>query len=159
METSDRHPRYARNVRAFGLALALVTLVIAVIATQWPFEYRITEYALRQRWRKIDWSWFPRTPMGRIRIDRDLVQNLVMLVPLGMGFALWRRAGALRVMVEALLLGFATSTCLELAQLFTRSRYATFADVWRNTASCALGAAIVLVLVSQLRDERVAPTL
>lgn len=132
------------NVRRFGLALALGTILIALAATQYPFNYQLTEFAIGRRWDRIDWRWWPRTPMGRVRIDRDLALNLLMLVPLGVGYGLWRRAHAVRVAIEAALLGIATSTTLELLQLVTPYRYTTFADVWRNALGCMVGAIFVV---------------
>jgi VanZ family protein len=68
-------------------------------------------------------------------------------VPLGAGFALWRRAGGWRIVLEGVVLGLVTSVTLEVAQLMTRYRYTSFADVWRNTASCALGCVIAIGVV------------
>jgi hypothetical protein len=141
------------TLRRWGLALALATIAIAIIGTQYPFDYRLTGFAVRQRWNRIDWSWFPRTRGGHIRLDHDLVLNLVMLVPLGAGFALWRRAGGWRIVIEGLVLGLVTSVTLELAQLMTRYRYTSFADVWRNAASCAFGC-MLAIGVMRLLDAR-----
>lgn len=142
------------SLRRIGLAIALATLALAILGTQWPFEYRITEFALRRKWDRIDWSWFPRWRGGSIRLDHDIVVNLLMLVPLGIGFALWRRAAPWRIVLEGLVLGLVTSTALEAAQLLTRSRYTQLADVWRNSASCALGCAIAITVA---RARRVQP--
>lgn len=129
----------------FGLLLAIGTVLIALAATQYPFNYNLTEFAIHRRWERIDWRWFPRTPMGRVRIDRDFALNLLMLVPLGVGYALWRRTNAVRLAIEAALLGIATSATLELLQLITPWRYTTFADVWRNALGCVVGAIFVVV--------------
>ena len=64
-------------------------------------------------------------------------------MPLGVGFALWRRAPAWRIFVEAVVLGAIVATGLELAQLVTLYRYTSFADMWRNTVSCAFGPRLV----------------
>jgi VanZ family protein len=133
------------NTRRFGIVLAVGTILIALAATQYPFNYQLTEFAIHRRWDRIDWRWWPRTPMGRVRIDRDLLLNLLMLVPLGVGYGLWRRTHGLRVALEALLLGIATSTTLEVLQLITPYRYTTFADVWRNALGCMVGAIFVVL--------------
>lgn len=138
------HPRFSQ-VRAAGLALAIGTVVIAILVTQWPFEYRITRFAVHARWNRIDWSWFPRTYAGDI-FHRDVVLNLLMLVPLGVGFGLWRRAGGRRVAIESLALGILTAATLELAQLATRSRYTSFPDFWRNALGCTVGCLLVLAI-------------
>lgn len=132
------------SLRRIGLVLALGTVAVAIFVTQWPFEYRLTTYAVKLRWARIDWSWFPRNAAGDIRFDRDFAQNLVMLVPLGVGFALWRRAPSLRVIVESLALGIVTSATLELAQLVTRYRYTSFPDLWRNSLGCMVGCILAL---------------
>ena len=93
------------NVRRLGLLLAVGTVLVAIAATQYPFHYHLTKFGIHRRWDRIDWHWFPRTPMGHVRIDRDLLLNLLMLIPLGFGYALWRRAPAWRILIEALLLG------------------------------------------------------
>lgn len=139
----DRAP----NLRRMGLVLALGTVAVAIFVTQWPFEYRLTSYAVKLRWTHVDWRWFPRDSAGNIRFDRDFAQNLVMLVPLGVGFALWRHAGAVRVGLEALALGILTSATLEAAQLVTRYRYTSFPDLWRNALGCMVGALLTEWLV------------
>ena len=134
------------NDRRLGLALAVGTIVIAIAATQYPFRYHLTEFGIHRRWDRIDWRWWPRTPMGHVRIDRDFALNLLMLVPLGVGYGLWRRAHGVRVAIEAALVGIATSATLELLQLITPYRYTTFADVWRNALGCMVGAIFVVVV-------------
>lgn len=52
------------QIRTLGLALAVGTVLIAIVVTQWPFEYRLTRFAIHARWNRIDWSWFPRTYGG-----------------------------------------------------------------------------------------------
>jgi glycopeptide antibiotics resistance protein len=118
--------------------------VIAIVATQWPFHYQLTEYAVRQRWHRVDWRWIPRTPAGHFRIDRDFALNLVMLLPLGVGFGVWRRARGVRLVLESLALGIGTSVLLELAQLVTPHRYTTLGDVWRNALGCMVGGLLAL---------------
>jgi glycopeptide antibiotics resistance protein len=133
-------------LRRLGLAMVIVTLVAGVIGTQWPFEYRLTRFALHRHWQKIEWAWFPHH--GR-RIDvEDLVINLVMLIPLGFGWALWRRAARIRVVLEAVVLGAVTGIGFEVAQLPTRYRSTQFADAWRNTLSCMIGCVAGLVFVA-----------
>ena len=134
------------RVRSAGLALAVSTLAIALVVTQWPFEYRLTEFAVRAKWNRIEWSWFPRTSRGTI-VNRDFVSNILMLIPLGVGFGLWRRAAGLRVMVEGLAVGAGVAAMLELAQLATRSRYTSFPDFWRNAAGCAVGCALAQAML------------
>jgi hypothetical protein len=130
--------------RRLGLALAIATFVLGVLGTQYPFEYRMTWFALHRHWSRIEWSWFPRERSGRLDVE-DLVINLIMLIPVGFGWALWRRTvAARRVLAESLLIGLFTGTLYEAGQLLCRQRYTQFADVWRNTVSCVVGAALAL---------------
>jgi glycopeptide antibiotics resistance protein len=136
------------DLRRFGLLLAIATVLVAIALTQYPFHYQLTRHNVLGHWRDIDWRWFPRNGRhGHIRVDRDLVLNLLMLIPLGMGFALWRRAPGWRIVVEAIVLGAVIATGLELAQLVTLYRFTSFADMWRNTVSCGIGALWVLAIV------------
>ncbi len=137
------------SVRTAGLALAVGTVLIALVVTQWPFEYRLTGFAVRAKWNRIDWSWFPRTSHDTV-LNRDFVLNMLMLIPLGMGFGLWRRGASVRVVAEALALGICTAATLELAQLATRSRYTSFPDFWRNAFGCLVGCGLALVVRHRL---------
>ncbi len=135
-------PSPSPRVQTAGLALAAATVLVALLVTQWPFEYRLTGFAVRAKWNRIDWSWFPR---GKV-LSRDFVLNVLMLIPLGIGFGLWRRAAGMRLVVEGLAIGIVCAATLELAQLATRSRYTSFPDLWRNASGCAIGCALALVL-------------
>lgn len=131
------------------------TFLLGVLGTQFPFEYRLSSFALQRHWQRVDWSWFPHIHGGFHGIDlEDLVVNLVMLVPLGAGWALWRRARPGRVLVESIVVGSLVGTFYEGAQLLTRDRHTTLADVWRNTLSCVLGCAVVLALGALLDRRR-----
>ena len=127
-----------------GLALVIGTLVVAIVVTQWPFEYRVSRYALEQHWRRIDWSVMP--GRGTHQFGRDFVQNLLMLIPLGFGWGLWRTTTRGRMILESMLVGSATGLVLELAQLLTHERYTQLADVWRNALGCIVGCALAIVL-------------
>lgn len=134
------------QLRTAGKWLAIGTILIAIVATQWPFEYRFTSYAIHYRLARIDWRWHH-------HFDRDFALNILMLMPLGFGFALWRQASRARVVIESLVLGTVTSTLLELAQLVTRDRYTSFPDVWHNAVGCVAGG-LIAILVSGARRER-----
>ena len=131
-------------IERLGLAIAIGTILAAIVATQWPFHYQLTRFDIARRWSDVDWSWFPRNRAGAVRLDRDFAQNLLMLVPLGLGFGLWRRAAPLRCIAESLVLGIAVSVGLELAQLITPYRHTTFADVWRNGLGCMVGCVLAV---------------
>lgn len=133
----------SRGRRNAGRLLAIGTFLIAVVATQWPFEYRFSTYAVHYRWTRIDWHWFR-------GLDRDFVLNILMLAPLGFGYGLWREAGRLRAIGESLLLGIVASAGLELAQLVTRDRITSFLDLWHNAAGCAAGCILARLVAVRL---------
>ena len=134
-----------------------MTFVLGMIGTQYPFEYRLTWFAVHRHWQRIDWSWFPRERSGHIDVN-DLVINLVMLIPIGFGWTLWRReATRSRVLVESLAIGFGVGTMYEVAQLVARDRYTEFADVWRNTVSCVIGASIARAMMAVIDRWRQRP--
>jgi len=139
------------SIERIGLAIALGTVLIAIAATQYPFRYHLTMFGIERRWERIDWRWFPRTYDGSsIRLDRDFALNLLMLLPLGLGYGLWRRAARLRLVVESLLVGLCVSLVLELSQLITPYRYTTLADLWRNGLGCMVGGLLALWLKRRL---------
>jgi glycopeptide antibiotics resistance protein len=133
-------------LRTAGKWLAIGTILIAIVATQWPFEYRFTSYAIHYRIARIDWRWFH-------HFDRDFVLNILMLMPLGFGFGLWRQSSRVRVVIESLALGTLSSAILELAQLVTRDRYTSFLDVWHNAVGCVAGCVIAIVVSGAHRDR------
>ncbi len=139
--------------RRFGFGLVVFTLVAAVVATQWPFHYNLAHDALVEKWHEVDWQWVHHRADGSLIIDRDCIQNLIMLMPLGAGYALWREARSARVVVEALLLGIATGVTLELAQLLTPSRFTQLADAWRNAAGCCAPASAAMLALLRLVPE------
>lgn len=136
-------------MRSAGLALVVFTLVAAVVATQWPFAYDL--HGIADKWAEVDWRWVHRHADGRILVDRDFIQNVLMLIPLGVGFATWRQASGTRVVVEALLLGVATGVVLEAAQLLTPHRFTQLCDAWRNASGCTFGALAVVALAGVRR--------
>jgi len=133
----------SRELRSAGRVLAIGTFLIAIVATQWPFEYRFSSYAVHYRWARIDWHWFR-------GFDRDFALNMLMLAPLGFGYGLWRETGKLRVIAESLLVGTATSAVLELAQLVTRDRVTSFLDLWHNAAGCVAGCVLARLVAVRL---------
>jgi len=89
---------------------------------------------------------------GSVVIDRDFIQNVLMLIPLGVGFALWRRGPNWRVVAEALTLGIVVGVWLEAAQLLTPHRYTQLCDAWRNAAGCLIGAISGLLTWGRTRN-------
>src|SRR3954451_17690720 len=87
--------------------------------------------------------------------DVEFAANIAMFFPVGMFFVLLLGRGK---WWAAILLGFALSVAIELAQLlFFTSRVADIRDVWSNSTGAVLGALAVLVLTAgkarELRRE------
>ena|GEM_PF-1184119 len=121
--------------RRLGRGLAAFTLVTALLVTLSPFRFALST----ARWARIDWRLYYAG-----HNDRDLVLNLLMLLPLGAGLALARhgRARLARIVVEAGALGLGTALCIETLQIFERTRFPQAADVWRNAVGCVIGALV-----------------
>jgi VanZ family protein len=146
MRLELQRPGTPRGKR-LGVALVVANLLGAALATLWPLRFRLDGASLARKWRHVEWVLVYRDRRGHLLVDRDLLLNLALLLPLGLGLALARRAtGAARVLVEALLLGAVTAASLEAAQLLTPHRVTQLADVWRNALGCVLGAALGLAL-------------
>ncbi|HEX2690045.1 MAG TPA: VanZ family protein [Kofleriaceae bacterium] len=132
--------------RQIGLGLALFTLATALLVTLYPFRFQLGTAS----WSRIDWRLYYRG-----HSDRDLVLNLVMLAPLGVGLVLVRfgRASLSRIILEAGALGVGSALFVETLQIFQRTRFPQAADVWRNGVGCVAGA-IVTALVLKAMDHR-----
>lgn len=137
--------------RRLGLALLLATLAAALFVTMYPFRFALETGSLS----RVDWR-----PYYPGHNNRDLVQNLLMLAPLGVGLALVRfgRASLSRIALEACVLGVGTSLFVETLQIFQLGRYPQVADVWRNGAGCIAGA-VLTALAPSLRASRSAPSI
>ena len=120
--------------RRVGLALCLSCLAVALVVTLWPFRFSLATASFA----RIDWRLYYRSRTGHVIVDRDLLQNLVMLSPLGAGWALLRGPrGVGRIALEATTLGVGLAATIETLQIFAPTRFPQLADVWRNGASIA----------------------
>lgn len=143
VDTLLRDPVVRRRI---GLGLLGFTLAAALLLTLYPFHFRLSTASLS----RIDWRlYYPG------HSDRDLVQNLLMLAPLGAGLALVRfgRASLSRIALEAYALGIGTALFIETSQIFQSMRFPQAADVWRNGTGCIAGA-VVVALVLRMVDRR-----
>jgi glycopeptide antibiotics resistance protein len=143
VDTWLRDPAVRRRA---GLTLAGFTLAIMLLVTLYPFHFQLGTAS----WARIDWRlYYPG------HSDRDLVLNLLMLMPLGAGLVLARsdRASFSRIVLESCALGFGTALCVETLQIFERTRFPQAADVWRNGVGCVVGA-IVTSLVLRAIDRK-----
>jgi glycopeptide antibiotics resistance protein len=78
--------------------------------------------------------------------DVEFAANIAMFFPVGMFFVLLLGRGKWWL---AMLLGFALSVTIELAQLLVfTTRVADIRDVWSNTSGALLGAVVVLILTA-----------
>jgi VanZ family protein len=133
--------------RRIGLGLTGLTLAVTALVTLYPFHFHLATAS----WGRIDWRlYYPG------HSDRDLVQNLVMLAPLGAGLVLVRftRIGAARIAFEAGALGLATALLVETLQIFERARFPQAADVWRNAVGCVVGALVTAGVLTMLDRAR-----
>lgn len=130
--------------RRVGLALCLSCLAVALVVTLWPFRFSLATASFA----RIDWRLYYRSRTGHVIVDRDLLLNLVMLSPLGAGWALLRGPrGVGRIALEATTLGVGLAATIETLQIFAPTRFPQLADVWRNGAGCVAGAVLVAWLV------------
>lgn len=128
------------STQRLGRALAGATLAFFVLATLYPYRFACATAS----WARVDWRlYYPGHD------DRDLILNLLVLVPLGAGLALARAGRRLRVVAEAAALGFGVALIVEALQLFERTRFPQVADVWRNGVGCVAGALITRLVLDR----------
>lgn len=128
--------------RRLGQALVGFTVLTALLVTLYPFRFSAEVASLA----RVDWRiYYPR------HNDRDLVLNLLMLVPLGAGLGMMRTGISIRrLALEAAAIGFGLSLGIETLQIFERARFPQLADVWRNGLGCVVGA-VAVGLVTRAR--------
>lgn len=114
----------------------------------YPFEFRPSARSLMLFWVEA----FSR------RVFLDTVLNVVFYVPLGAAalVALGRTAPA---WLATVLVCFLISLCIEVAQLFTLSRYGNLRDLAANTMGGALGASAAYMFLDPRLARRIAPLL
>ncbi|HEX5820093.1 MAG TPA: VanZ family protein [Gemmatimonadales bacterium] len=111
-----------------GLLLAGLGLVVVLLLTLWPVPHEARRSQLTPIWCLV---------CGSIGMQ-DVLQNLLMLMPLGLGLGLlgWR-------VPRATLAGFALGLTVELLQYTViAGRDASLSDVVTNTVGTALGALV-----------------
>jgi len=90
-----RHLREESFRRRFGLVLLLWTLAVAFVLTLRPFRFDLATASVG----RIDWHLYYRRPGGALAVNRDFVLNLIMLSPLGAGWALLRGSRGMAVTI------------------------------------------------------------
>jgi glycopeptide antibiotics resistance protein len=122
----------------FGFALLLYIVIVVVLITLIPFEFRIPD--------KIQFTWATYT--------EDFFANIILFLPVGFIFKLSRRTNQDRFCIHALIFGTLLSVTIEFAQLFVPGRYTSIIDVITNGSGAWLGGLIFVFLKRTLKEER-----
>ncbi len=131
------------SLRILGLWVIAISLFAALALTLYPFRFDL-DVASPSR---IDWRLYHPG-----HSNRDLVINLLMLIPLGAGLAMVRAGRPLhRIALEAGVLGVGTALVIETLQIFEKARYPQLADIVRNGTGCIAGALAVALVLGLLR--------
>lgn len=129
---------------AIGGALLVLGLAGALVVTLWPFAFDLSRRAVADKWASAEWELYYLDDDDGVILDLDLFLNVVMLAPMGVGWALLRRGRSVgRLALEAAALGVGTAALVEALQLLTPDRVTQLADLWRNGSGCVAGAALV----------------
>ena len=123
--------------------LALVLAAAAVLAIDYPWG----DFTGHTHWGNVRWIPFVTPPVE----PADVLQNILMLVPLGFVAAFPARSAA-RGIGTALLAGFAVSVAGEWTQLYSHGRFPSATDVAANVMGAAIGAAWACWLRRPARD-------
>jgi VanZ family protein len=131
--------------RRLGTAVLLYLATAVAVITLAPFHFEPRPVnGLTARWGMF-----------------DVVMNVVMFVPVGFVYALSRareRPGPWVAWRGALVLGAALSGAVELAQVFTPSRFPSLFDLIANTAGAGIGAYVAGAAIGAARDRGDAST-
>ena len=116
--------------RRIGVALIVVSIALIVaIIVPWG------DLQDHSHWSNIGWIPFVSPPIRR----RDIVANVLLFMPLGVGAALGFRRG----LAVAGGLALALSMTGETIQVYTHSRFPSATDVVCNVAGAVAGALVV----------------
>jgi VanZ family protein len=121
-----------------GDALLLYVVIVVVLITLIPFEFRIPD--------KIH--------ISRATDTEDFFANIILFLPVGFIFGLSRRKDQDRFGIRALVFGTLLSVAVEAAQLFVPGRYTSPIDVITNGSGAWLGGLIFVFLKRALEEER-----
>jgi glycopeptide antibiotics resistance protein len=134
-------PASDQNPTALGYALLTYMTLVIVAITLIPFEFKIP---------------------SRIQIYHsgsvsDVINNIILFIPLGFLFQLARRRSGWLSLLLALGYGVLVSTFVETCQLFLPGRYCSVIDVATNGLGTWLGAAAAAYLRASVRQEQGPP--
>lgn len=131
--------------RLLAAAVLASALGLVLLATTFPFRFRTDPAAVAWKLDNVDWRVWTRP-------DRDTLQNLLLMAPLGLGLAL---AGVPRrrrqVALEAALAALVLSIAVEGLQVFMPDRFPQLPDVLRNVCGCAAAGALGVALRDRAR--------
>jgi glycopeptide antibiotics resistance protein len=124
----------------FGYALLLYIVIVVVLITLIPFEFRIPDNI------QIYWT----------TNYSDFFTNIILFLPVGFIFRLSRRTNQDRFGISALIFGIFLSVAIEVAQIFVHGRYTQIFDAITNGSGAWLGGFIFVFLKRTLKEERTA---
>lgn len=113
-----------------AVLLAGTLAVILFVTTGGPWS----RFVGHSHWALVEW-----VPFTRGVYPFDIVVNVALFVPLGLGLA-WGRGP--RARLAATIIGVLLSLSIELFQVYTHGRLATITDVLTNTCGAAIGATL-----------------
>jgi glycopeptide antibiotics resistance protein len=127
--------------RRIGLALVVLSIaLIGAIIVPWD------DLQDHSHWSNIGWIPFVSPPIRR----RDILANVVLFAPLGVGATLRFRRGV----AVAAGLGLILSLTGETIQVYTHSRFPSATDLVCNVGGAVAGALVVRWLVERPKDGR-----
>lgn len=137
----------ASHIRFSGLAL-ITSLAVILVLTLIPFDFDWSPDAVVKRWGRVEWQLIYYNRDGGWSASRDFIQNVLLFLPFGISWVLWRRNRSWRLLLETSLLGITLALAIETSQLLLPGRVSQIADVGRNGLGALLGAAATLLVMS-----------
>ena len=125
--------------------LQILFIAFIIYGTLIPFSFCETDGCISENIDTIAWSPFVDPDGSRASIP-DVVQNILLFIPLGFLGILAAKKPNLFALLKIGLLGFALSGLVEAAQLMTTDRTSSITDLITNAAGTFLGALAALFL-------------
>jgi VanZ family protein len=130
--------------------ILILTVVLIVYGSLYPWDFHSRQVSASPLLVLIA-SWPARLSVNLLR---DAILNVLLYIPLGAAafLALARKWGVAIGIAGALLIGFALSMSVEIAQQFDRQRVSSLLDVMTNTAGSSIGAIAAWILFPQWKS-------
>ena len=125
------------DVDRWANLLVASTLLVVLLVTLFPYEFFILEGSSTSA------RLFSVFGSGRTGGQKEILENILLCLPLGFALASWvrkRNLGGLAGILLALTAGCLLSLIVETLQLFLPSRIPSFKDVVANSIGALLGA-------------------